>query len=123
MGILDYFKNANVSVEEPIDGYKITDVYKNINATRNGVIPDGTHIGNRIALIHNPETKDTKEHIALLLVPQKKIFGYIIEDKALKYIINSIKHSDHVVARITNYSKKKYEYNSTVDIAFFKKIK
>ena len=125
MGILDFMKNDNrkmKSVEEPIDGYRITDIYKNISAIRNAIIPEGTCIGNRVALIHHSADKYTKENIELLLVPQKKIFGYIDDDKALKHIVYSLKQSDYVVARIMNYSKKEYEYNSTIDIAFFKKV-
>lgn len=126
MGILDFIKvekPKSASVEDPIAGYQLTDLYKDIKVDRNSVIPEGTQIGSRLVLIHNAADKYTNENIALMLVPQRKIFGYINDDKAFKHIVYSLKQSDQVVARISYFSKKKYENEATVNIAFFKKTK
>lgn len=124
MGILDFLKGEKPkSVDDPIEGYKLIDLYKGINIQRNAVIPKGAEIGSRLVLIHNPANEYTNESITLLLVPQKKIFGYIEDNRALKHIVKSLKSNDKVEARISSFSKKKYEHDATIDIAFFKKNK
>ena len=115
MGILDFLKGEKPkSVDDPIEGYKLMDLYKGINIQRNAVIPKGAEIGSRLVLIHNPANEYTNESITLLLVPQKKIFGYIEDNRALKHIVKSLKSNDKVEARISSFSKKKYEHTIKV---------
>lgn len=137
MGLFNFFKSDNKkptisqklsqdsikSVTEPIDGYKLLNVFNNVIVRRLGIIPEGAEIGSRVALIYEPATKGRYEGVSLLLVPQKKLFGFIDDEKIQNAIINCLKNSDKSVARITYFSRKEYDYESTVNIAFFKKNK
>lgn len=131
MGIFDIFKSTQKPIKQapeiepvdsPIEGYKMIYLFKNVKVRRMGEIPNDAHIGSKVVLMHESATKYVSENISLLLVPQRKRFGYI-DDNIEKEIIRCIKHSDKSIARITYFSKKPYEYNSTIDIAFFKKNK
>jgi len=124
MGMFDFLKGEKPkSVDDPIEGYKLMDLYKEINVQRNSIIPEGTKVGSRLVLIYNPADKYTNESISLLLVPQRKIFGYIDNERAFKHIVKSLKSNDKVEARISSFSKKKHENAATINIAFFKKNK
>lgn len=130
MGIFDSFKRNRTNnihpqtiepVETPIDGYKMINLFKNVNVRRMGIIPDDTKVGNKVVFMYEPASKYINENVALLLVPQKKLFGHINDNIVGKEIINCIKHSDKSVARITSFSNRPNEYQATINIAFFKK--
>ena len=116
-------QNNVKNVDEPIEGYKMVNLFKNVKVRRMGIIPEGTKIGSHVILMHQAGNKSTYESVSLLLVPQKKLFGYI-DDKIIgREIIRCLKNTDKSVARITYFNPKPYEYQSTIDIAFFKKVK
>lgn len=129
MGLFDIFKGSNSdqnsapSVTEPIEGYTMINYYRNVEVRRLGIIPEGTKVGSRLILLYEPATKGKYETIALLLVPQKKLYGFIETGDVQKMIIPHIKKHEKIVARITSINYKPYQYGSTIDIAVFKKNK
>jgi len=132
MGIFDSFRKKQANnvpmqtiepVETPIEGYKMINLFKNVNVRRMGVIPADTKIGDKVVLMYEPASKYIEENISLLLVPQKKLFGHIDDRFVGKEIIKCVKHSDKSVARITAFLNRPNEYRATIDIAFFKKNK
>lgn len=129
MSLFDIFKGNNSSqnsvssVTAPIEGYTMINYYKNVEVRRLGSIPDGAKVGSKLALLYEPATKDQYETITLLLVPQKKVYGYIKMGEVQKMIVPHIKKHEKIVARITSINYKPYQYDSTIDIAVFKKNK
>lgn len=126
MGLLDFLKSKPQiqPVDEPIEGHKLLNVFNNVKVRRMGIIPEDTQIGDKVVLLYQPASKDVIDNISLLLVPKKKLFGYIDDDPIIeKELVRCIKRSDKSVARISYFSKKKMELNATVNIAFFKKNK
>ena len=125
MGLFSSKKTRNniKSVDEPIDGYKMINLFKGVKVRRLGVIPQGTQLGSQVVLMYQAANKSTCANVSLLLVPQKKLFGHIDDEIIGKEIIRCIKNSDKSVARITYFNSKPYEYESAIDIAFFKKNK
>ena len=132
MGLLDIFKSDKVKssqahvikpVDEPIGGYTLKYSYKDVVAVQIGEFPNWAELGNKVVFVHVTDDKFNPNSIRLLLVPQKKWFGYMGENKIKDMIIDYLERGDKVEARISSFEKVKYDIIVKLNIAFFKKTK
>ena len=109
------------SVTEPIEGYTLKYHYHDVEGTRLGEIPNWAKVGNKVILTRVKDDEYYHNAVQLLLVPQRKRFGYMMDDKTKDMVLDYLDRGDKVVALISSFKKLKLEYSVRLDIAFFKK--
>ncbi len=132
MGLLDIFKSDKVKscqapvikpVDEPIEGYTLKYSYKDVVAVQIGEFPNWAKLGNKVVFVHVTDDEYYPNAIRLLLVPQRKWFGYMKDSKIKDMIVDYLKKGDKIEARISSFEKDKFDIIVKINIAFFKKNK